>query len=160
MAGKTLIGEFHSDHTKVVQALMDLRSAIQAQDIARIRATLNEANKLVGPHFKFEELHLYPKLREFIGEAGLQRLLTEHDGVFRGVMALMNLAAKDTWSQSDAETAAANLELIWEHPITCDGLALYMERLPHTLQEELLNQMEERRREGTTLLEYRKERFS
>lgn len=29
MAEKSLIGEFHSDHTKVVQALLDLRNAIQ-----------------------------------------------------------------------------------------------------------------------------------
>ena len=80
MPEKTLLGEFHSDHAKVVQALIDLRHAIQARDPLRVRRTLNEANKLVGPHFKFEEQHLYPSLTEFVGEAGVQRLLTEHDG--------------------------------------------------------------------------------
>jgi hypothetical protein len=159
MGERTLIGEFHADHAKVVQALMDLRNAIQARDVGRVRATLDKANKLVGPHFKFEEKYLYPSLIEFLGEAGLQRLLTEHDGVFRGVASLVDLAAKDTWTEADAHSAAANLSLIWEHPITCDGLSLYIEQMPESTQATLLNQMEELRREGTTLLEYRKERL-
>ena len=46
----TLAQEFHADHVKVVQALMDLRKAIQARE----GATLDGANRLVGPHFKFE----------------------------------------------------------------------------------------------------------
>lgn len=158
MTPKNLVEEFHSDHTKVVNALMDLRRAIQARDPARVRTVLDEANKLVGPHFKFEELHLYPLLKEFIGVGRWQRLLMEHDGVIRGVAALVDLAAKDAWSEADAETATGNLDLIWEHPITCDGLSLYIERLPESVQATALQHMEERRREGTTLLEYRKER--
>ncbi|HWP60243.1 MAG TPA: hemerythrin domain-containing protein [Candidatus Acidoferrales bacterium] len=159
MAERTLIGEFHSDHTKVVQALLDLRSAVQNRDVARVSATLGEANKLVGPHFKFEELYLYPSLKEFTGEAGIQRLVSEHDGIFRSVGALVKLASKGTWSEADAKTAEAYLDLIWEHPVTCDGLGLYIERLPGNVQQSLLSRMEELRREGTTLLEYQKERL-
>lgn len=158
MAEKTLVGEFHSDHAKVVQALLDLRSAIKSCDSRKLGTTLSEADKLVGPHFKFEELHLYPSLKPFIGEIGIMRLLAEHDGVFRGVAALVDLASKETWGASEAEAAAANLELIWEHPITCDGLSLYIERLPAAVQSTLVGQMEKLRREGITLLEYRKER--
>jgi hypothetical protein len=158
MAAKSLVAEFHDDHTKVVQALMDLRNAIRARDPARVRATLDKANTLVGPHFKFEEQHLYLSLREFTGEAGLHRLLMEHDGVFRGVGALLSLAAKDKWTEADAKTAEEYLDLIWEHPITCDGLSLYIERLPEDTQDSLLKRMDALRREGTTLLEYRKQR--
>jgi hypothetical protein len=159
MTEKTLIGEFHTDHSRVVQALMELRAGIQDRDPARVRATLNQANQLVGPHFKFEEQNLYPTLTEFLGEAGVQRLLTEHDGVFRGVTALVELAGKDAWTEAEARSARANLELIWEHPITCDGLSLYIERLPAEVRASLLAQMEEKRRQGTTLLAYRKERI-
>ena len=159
MTGKTLIGEFHDDHTKVVSALMKLRSAIQGCDVAAVRGILEAADRLVGPHFKFEELYLYPRLKEFLGEGRVQRLLTEHDGVFRGIGALVNLAGKTSWEEADTEAAAANLDLIWEHPITCDGLSLYIERLPQAAQEELLQRMEETRREGTRLLAYRKERL-
>lgn len=158
MAEKTLVGEFHSDHTKVVQALIDLRGAIQARDPAKVKSILGEANKLVGPHFKFEELYLYPKLTEFLGKGGVTRLLTEHDGIFRSVAALLELANEDSWTEPDAEAAATNLELIREHPVTCDGLSLYIERLPNEVQTSLLQAMEEVRRQGITLLEYRKER--
>lgn len=156
---KSLVTEFHSDHNKVVEALLNLRAAIRARAPARVRETLNHANQLVGPHFKFEELYLYQSLKEFTGEAGMHRLLIEHDGVFRGVAALLNLAIKENWSEADAKTAEDYLELIWEHPITCDGLSLYIERLPRSVQTDLLHQMQQVRREGTTLLEYRTERF-
>ncbi len=66
---------------------MELKEAIEARDPSRVRATLGKADKLVGPHFKFEEHDLYPRLTEFLGEARVQKLLTEHDGVFRGVAA-------------------------------------------------------------------------
>ena len=36
MPETTLIGEFHADHAKVVQALMDLRTAIQARQPTRV----------------------------------------------------------------------------------------------------------------------------
>jgi len=160
MAQHTLVGEFHADHGKVVQALMDLRGAIRTRDAAKVRATLGEANKLVGPHFKFEEKYLYPSLIEYLGEAGLKRLFVEHDGVFRAVVSLVDLAAQEPWTEATAQSAAANLSLIWEHPVTCDGLSLYIERLPDNAKATLLNRMEEMRREGTTLLEYRKERLS
>ena len=71
----------------------------------------------------------------------------------------MELASKDTWRETDAKTAEAYLDLVWEHPVTCDGLALYIERLPAGIQAALLNKMEDLRRQGTTLLEYRKERL-
>lgn len=158
MDDKNLVQEFHSDHTKVVGALLDLRQAISRRDPAQVTKTLNQANRLVGPHFKFEERYLYPRLIAFVGEAGLMRLLNEHDGVFRGVGRLLTLTGKDDWSESDAQSAAAALELIWEHPITCDGLSLYIERLPRSVQANLLNRMEELRQEGITLLEYQKER--
>ena len=158
MSQKSLVAEFHSDHQKVVQALMGLREAIRTRQPARVRATLDQANELVGPHFKFEELYLYQSLKEFIGEVGLHRLLLEHDGVFRGVMGLVNLAAKEAWNETDAKSAEAYLELIWEHPITCDGLSLYIERLPNQTQTKLLRHMQHLRREGTTLLKYRKQR--
>ena len=156
---RSLTSEFHSDHTKVVEALIELRESVRTENLPLMRATLEQANHLVGPHFKFEELYLYPALKEFVGEAGLQRLLNEHDGVFRGVVNLVKIAGLGEWTPADRERAQASLELIWEHPVTCDGLSLYIERLPEAQRQELLEKMDEMRREGTTLLRYREERF-
>lgn len=154
----SLIQEFHADHQKVVGALVDLREAISQRDVARVRAILDSAEGLVGPHFKFEELYLYPALERFLGEPYSKRLLNEHDGVFRSVRRIAQLARKDSWSDSDLQSAMANLELIYEHPISCDGLSLWMERLSQEEAERLLERMQEVRRKGTGLSEYYLER--
>lgn len=154
----SLIQEFHADHQKVVGALFELRQAIAARDVARVRSILNAAEDLVGPHFKFEERFLYPSLERFLGEISVKRLLNEHDGVFRSVGRIAQLAQKDAWSDADAASAQANLELIYEHPIACDGLSLWMERFPAEEQQDLLEKMQEVRRQGTSLSEYYRER--
>lgn len=154
----SLIQEFHSDHQKVVGALFELRGAIAERDIPRVRAILASAEKLVGPHFKFEELHLYPALQRFLGESYTQKLYNEHDGVFRSVRRIAELAGKDSWSNAEHESANTNLELIYEHPIACDGLSLWMERIPAGEQDQLLDKMREVRRQGTLLSEYYRER--
>ncbi len=155
-----LIQEFHADHQKVISALFELRQAILARDVARVRSILNGAGDLVGPHFKFEELYLYPTLKQFLGESVVQRLLNEHDGIFRSVGRIAQLAQKHAWSEADAQSAQANLELIYEHPVTCDGLSLWIERLPEEEQHHLLERMQKVRREGTKLSEYQHERQS
>ena len=154
----SLIQEFHSDHQKVVNALFELRQAIASRDVGRVRSILEAAEGLVGPHFKFEERYLYPSLEQFLGEVSVKRLLNEHDGVFRSVGRIAELARKDSWSDADAESALANLELIYEHPIACDGLSLWMERMGAEEQQQLLEKMQEVRRQGTRLSEYRRER--
>lgn len=159
MPRRELIKMFHEEHAEVVQALVDLRIAIQSRNPAQVRATLDLTNELIGPHFKFEELYLYPQLKEFLGEPGIMRLLNEHDAILRGIWSLRKLATMDTWTSPDAESAAAALELMWGHPIRCDGLCLYIERLPDHVQSELLEQLQELRRQGTTLLEYQNERL-
>lgn len=155
-----IIEEFHSDHQKVVSALFELRQAIVAQDIPRVRAILGAAEGLVGPHFKFEELYLYPALERFLGETHVKKLFNEHDGVFRSVRRIAQLAQEDTWSESERESARANLEMIYEHPISCDGLSLWMERLSPTEQQDLLVKMQQVRRQGTKLSEYDRERLN
>ncbi len=153
-----LITQFHTEHRQVVNALIDLRQAITAREIPRVRSILAGAEDLVGPHFKFEELYLYPALEPFFGEAYGKQLLNEHDGVFRSIRKIAELAQKAEWNETDYASALANLELIYEHPISCDGLSLWIERLPAESQEELFQMMLAVRKQGTKLSEYYRER--
>lgn len=153
-----LVAEFHADHQKVVNALFELRKAIAARDVARVRAILDAAEEIVGPHFKFEELYLYPALQRFLGENHVTRLLNEHDGVFRSVRRIARIAQDDVWSEADCQSAQTNLELIYEHPISCDGLSLWIEKLPPLEQKQLLGRMQEVRRQRTRLSDYYRER--
>lgn len=155
-----LVHEFHSDHQKVVSALLELRQAAATRDIPQVRSILNAAEDLVGPHFKFEELYLYPALQQFLGESYVKRLLNEHDGVFRSIRWIARLAQKDKWDEADAHSAQANVALIYEHPISCDGLSLWMERLSPEEQRELLVKMHKVRQAGTRLSDYYHERMT
>lgn len=155
-----LIHEFHSDHQKVVNALLELRQAVAARDILRVRSILNAAEDLMGPHFKFEERYLYPTLQRFLGESYVKRLLNEHDGVFRSIRWIARLAQKDNWEEADVQSAQANVDLIYEHPISCDGLSLWMERLSPEEQQELLAKMHKVRQAGTRLSDYYHERMA
>lgn len=156
----SLIQEFHSDHQKVVGALCALRQSIAEGDIPQVRRILCAAEELVGPHFKFEELYLYPALEPFLGESYTKKLYNEHDGVFRSIRRIAQLAQLESWSESDHQSAATNLELIYEHPIACDGLSLWMEKLPDAEQQGLFEKMREVRRQGTSLSEYYRERHN
>jgi hemerythrin HHE cation binding domain-containing protein len=155
-----LIQEFHSDHQKVVNALFDLRQAIETSDVSRVRSILDSAEGLVGPHLKFEELYLYPALERFLGEYYARGLVNEHDAVIRSIRRIAQLTQKEAWSDVEHQSAMTNLELIYEHPISCDGLSLWIERLSAEKQFQLLEKMLEVRRQGTTLSEYHRERQS
>jgi hypothetical protein len=154
----SLIQEFHSDHQKVVVALCELRQAIANYDVPGVRKILGCAENLVGPHFKFEELYLYPALERFLGESYTKKLYNEHDGVFRSIRRIAHLAQNDTWSEVEQESAKTNLELVYEHPIACDGLSLWMEKLGEREQEGLFQKMCEVREQATPLSEYYRER--
>lgn len=150
-----LTEEFDADHQQVVGALFELRQAIAARDVRRVRAILCQADRLVGPHFKLEERYLYPSLERFLGEGYVKNLLSEHDGIFRSVR---KLAEKETWSDADVKSAEANLDLLYEHPIGCGGLSLWMERPEAEERDELWKQMHATRRQGTGLFDYYYER--
>ena len=153
-----LINEFHADHQHVVAALFELRQAIAERNVPGVRQILGAAEGLVGPHFKFEELYLYPALEPFLGEAYGKRLLNEHDGIFRSIRKIAQLSQSDSWDDAQYQSAMANLELIYEHPISCDGLSLWIERLPESRREGLLQKMLDTRKQGTRLSEYYRER--
>ncbi|MGQ9694947.1 MAG: hemerythrin domain-containing protein [Thermodesulfobacteriota bacterium] len=68
MANIDPIAEFRADHRQVRDGLLELTAALQKKDVARAREILGNIDKIVGPHFRFEEEALYPALRIFLGE--------------------------------------------------------------------------------------------
>lgn len=73
------IVEFREDHRKVRDSLLDLAGAAEAGELDKARNILGEIDKMVGPHFRYEEEQLYPTLREFLGDYA-DSLVAEHDG--------------------------------------------------------------------------------
>jgi hypothetical protein len=153
-----LIREFRADHQRIVGSLLRLKQAILQVDVPQVRTILGGADTLLGSHFKFEELHLYPALSGFIGDGGVQQLLREHDDIFRGVGELLALTHKASWSDAERDAAMRSFELVGDHPENCDDLCRYIERFPTSQQDALLGVMQAIRRERPDFSTYAIER--
>jgi len=156
--GTTIIQEFRADHQRIRGTLVRLRQAITKGDIPEVRRLLGSADGLLGSHFKFEELHLYPALTGFVGEDGVRQLIREHDDIFRGVGDLVALAAKDAWSDGERTSALDSLALIGDHPENCDDLCQYIAHLPAGEQGALLDRLQAIRLQQPTFSGYALER--
>ena len=135
-----------------------MRQAITKGDIPEVRRILDSADGLLGSHFKFEELHLYPALTGFVGEDGVRQLIREHDSIFQGVGDLAALARKETWSDAERSSALESLGLVGDHPENCDDLCQYIAHLPASEQTALLDRMQAIRLERPTFSGYSVER--
>lgn len=154
----SLVQELHADHRKLVDVLVLLREAIEKRNISQVRTVLAGAERLLGTHLRFEEEHLYPALERVLGEKYAKKLINEDDRVIRSVERLQELSRRAQWTRDDVTSAEANLELLYEHPVACDGLSLWIERLSAGEQEGLYRQLTMVREEGTEFSDYRGER--
>jgi hypothetical protein len=153
-----LLREFHADHQQIVEALLALRRALCDADRSGLRAALKQADGLLGPHCKWEEIFLYPVLTPVLGEVRVQRLVTEHDGVFRSLTRLSQLAYVPRWSEADQRAAHEHWSLLVEHATNCEALARYVGLLPPDTLTRLGEGLWALRRQGGTLSEYCRER--
>ncbi len=55
MASIDPIAEFKEEHRQVRDGLLELTDALQAKNVQRAREMMGQIDKLVGPHFRFEE---------------------------------------------------------------------------------------------------------
>ena len=154
----TIIQEFRADHQRIRGTLVRLRQAIMKADIPEVRRILRSADGLLGSHFKFEELHLYPALTGFVGEDGVRQLIREHDSIFRSVGNLATLAAMEVWSDGERQSALESLALIGDHPENCDDLCQYIAHLPAGEHAALLDHMQAIRLQRPAFSDYARER--
>jgi hypothetical protein len=153
MATLDPILEFREDHRKVRDGLLNIIDALKAKDVPKARKILDNINKLVGPHFRYEEEALYPALKVFLGEY-VDQLLTEHDGVINTAIACAQLLEKDRLTDEEGEQAAHAARALLVHVSNCDGLAILSERLKKDELKTLGNKFAETRKAGVPLLEW------
>ncbi len=153
MASIDPIAEFRADHRQVRDGLIELTNALQAKNVQRARELLGEIDKLVGPHFRFEEEALYPALRVFLGEY-VDDLIKEHDGVIATARAAAELLQKSELSDSEAKEAAKNARALLVHVSNCDGLGILAERLSAPELGQLGEKLAAARKAGVPLLQW------
>jgi len=147
------ISEFRDDHRKVRDGILEITEALKKKDVPKARKVLNNLNVLVGPHFRYEEEHLYPALRKFLGEY-VDQLISEHDKVIETAQACAELLAKDTLSSQEAEDAQKAAMALLIHVSNCDGLAILSERFNTRELDDLSNEYLSARKAGVPLLEW------
>jgi len=153
MAKLDPIAEFRDDHRKVRDGILDITAALRNKDVATAREILGTLNELTGPHFRYEEEHLYPALRTFLGEY-VDQLVAEHNNVIDTARVCAGLLAKDTLTDAEAEQASQAAMQLLIHVSNCDGLAILSERFSQKEMDDLASSFAEAREAGVPLLEW------
>ncbi|MBI2852804.1 MAG: hemerythrin domain-containing protein [Chloroflexi bacterium] len=153
MATLDPIVEFREDHRKVRDLLLDIAGAAEKGDLPKARESLGNLDKMVGPHFRYEEEALYPTLRTFLGKY-VDQLISEHDGAIATAKTAAALLAKPSLSAEERKTAADAARALLVHVSNCDGLNILAERLSGQELDRLAQHYEGSRKAGVPLIKW------
>lgn len=149
------IYEFKADHAKVRDSLLNLIEAINEKNAFKALEILVQLDRLVGPHFRWEEECLYPIMEKFFGRQYHLYLLSAHDRIVKRAKELLEVLKKGSISSEEAKTLVDIIRNeILPHPIECEGITLFAEKLTEKELERLRVNLERNRRENVPLLEW------
>jgi hemerythrin len=145
---------FRSEHRKVRDLLLTLVEAFQRRDVAEISSVLDELTFYTGPHFRYEEEELYPRLAPFYGHDYVDELYGDHDRAIARVARLFELAQLPELSDENVAEAIRHARSVLTHVSDCDGLSIVVELMSDTGIETIMEARTSSIAEGMTLLEW------
>lgn len=149
------IEEMNKDHKMVRDILLKLLEEIEKKNVEGALEMLLELDKLGGPHFRAEEETMYPILRRFFGDEYYNRLLEEHDRIIRAGRKIAVILGKGSLTDEEAEELISLIRRdILPHPVTCEGLGIFMERLTADELRRIGESIIMARKEGVPLLQW------
>jgi len=149
------IAQLKADHSKVRDILLDIIVAAGRRDAAKALELLLKLDKLGGPHFQWEEESFYPTLERFYGPEYKEYLLGVHDRIVRAARKMAEILGKGELTEEDSNKVVALVRSeILPHPIECEGLTLFSERLTSKELEAMGKHFEAVRKTGLPLLEW------
>ncbi len=147
--------EFRNDHRFVLRALVDLREAIDAHDVARAFQVLEALDAATGPHMEFEERYLYPLLAPLVGDRRVKELIDAHTGAANMLYKAKQTVGKEILTAEDMEFLRGFIEGFLQHASDCEGTALLAETLSQEQIEQLGEQLVALRSTGKPLTVYK-----
>ncbi|MFA0750858.1 MAG: hypothetical protein SLRJCFUN_001261 [Candidatus Fervidibacter sp.] len=147
--------EFRNDHRFVLRTLVDLRKAVDADDLATVRQLLEALDKAAGPHMEFEERFLYPSLVPLLGEERVKALISDHQGAAESLLRAKEIARKDTLTEEDRAFLHEFIREFLQHAADCEGTSLLAEALPSERLQEFGEQIVALRTTGKPLTVYK-----
>lgn len=153
MAKVDPIGQLHADHKQVRDTLLDLISAVERRDAVKSLEILIRLDKLTGPHFRFEEESFYPAVTQFFGDDYHQYLLGVHDRIIRTAKELAGVFGKGEITEEEAARLPGVIRTqVLTHPVECEGLALFAERLSKKELDRIADNLEASQKADVPLL--------
>lgn len=155
MAKLNPITVLSEEHIQVRDALLDLVSAVKGRNAVGALEILFRLDRLTGPHFRFEEESFYPAIAQFFGEEYKEHLLQAHDRVIRTAKELAGVLGNGELSQEEGDRLAALIRTqVLPHPVECEGLGLFAERLSAEELDKIADNLEDARKADIPLLEW------
>jgi len=149
------IAEFRADHAKVRDTLLELIDAVSKKDATKALEIMIRLDKISGPHFRWEEESLYLAFEKFFGRQYLEYLLGVHDRIVKRGKELVEILSKEKITDEQAKILPDIIRIdVLSHPIECEGIALFAEKLTREELDNLAEDLERARREGIPLLEW------
>ncbi|MBI4295387.1 MAG: hemerythrin domain-containing protein [Chloroflexi bacterium] len=155
MAKVDAIAQLKADHTQVRDILLDIIEAAHRQDATKALELLLRLDKLGGPHFQWEEESFYPALEKFFGPQYKEYLLGVHDRIIKAARKLGAILGKGEITAEEAEKVVELVRSeILPHPIECEGLTLFSEKLSSEELDAMAKHFASVRKTGLALLEW------
>ncbi len=149
------LAELRADHVEVRDNLLDLIDALSKRDATRALEILIYLDKITGPHFRFEEESFYPSLEKFFGQEYHEYLLSAHDRIIRTAKELAATLGKGELTVDEADRLVSMVRTqVLPHPVECEGLALFAERLTQEELDAIAANLEAARKADVPLLEW------
>ncbi len=149
------IAELKADHKKVRDILLGIIDAAGKRNATKSLELLVRLDKLGGPHFQWEEESFYPTLSRFFGPEYQEYLFSVHDKIIRAARKLALILGKGEITEEESRLIPAVVRSdVLPHPIECEGLTLFSERLTKKELEAMSKHFTETRKQGLALLEW------
>ncbi|GIH73178.1 hemerythrin domain-containing protein [Sphaerimonospora thailandensis] len=145
---------FREEHREVRDLLLSLVRDFEAGDMTAARRGVAAVARATGPHFRYEEESMYPRLVRIFGGEYVDKLLADHDGAIRNARELAELADLDSLEPAQAERAVYLVRQILPHVSDCDGLSIMVETFPDEDVIDILSTRDTAMEKGLDLLSW------
>lgn len=145
---------FRNEHRAARDIFLGIGQALRDRDGTRIGELMDQANRGIGPHMRYEEEQMYPALAALFGPDYIERMLEDHDRAFGVAGRLMELASHEPITDQDVEEGNRLIQGLLPHVTDCDGLVLAIEVLPGDKQRAIFDARERSLAEGLSMMEW------
>lgn len=148
-ATSPLAAAFVEDHQHLLRGFADLKRALERGDWSEAGRIADQIDRAAGPHIRFEEEVLYPRVAEARGRSFADRLYAEHAIGCDVVRRVLNLPPGSPVDSALRDRVVAGAQTALDHAVSCGTLLSHLTTLHAGQQAQLLGILEAMRRQAT-----------